>query len=176
MREIKFRYVYKGSRGICSLAYMLEHIENCEVMESNEDCELLAKNQQTGLKDKSGVEIYEGDLLNICYTSGSGEWIHDGIYEAFISDLEGIVFKFIAMLWDSHGYNQYPMQMRLSTKNILGTIYSGDRSFLYVRDEYVPSPEEKFQFPFNQEKELAFHSRHFEIIGNIYENPELLEK
>ena len=179
MRDIKFRVWHKEN------AEMV-YFDNDRVKKDQYQASYLASllagdfgdvlQQYTGLKDKYGVEIYEGDTLNICFTSGSGEYIHDGVYVAETSLLKGVVFNFKALLWSSHGYNQYPIRMELSGSNGAGTIYSKDRPYLYAEDQYKPSVDIDRQFPFNEEKELSFHSRYFEVIGNIYENPELLEK
>src|SRR5690625_343596 len=73
--------------------------------------------QYTGLKDKNGREIYEGDILEIKHLMGceTGE----------------LIFKYGAFLFDDGGYS-----------------YLGDH---LANSEYI------------------------KVIGNIYENPELLE-
>ena len=64
MREIKFRVWDKESKEMLSdvslwnddfTSYLNEHIEYLQ-----DKCELM---QYTGLKDKNGVEIYEGDII-----------------------------------------------------------------------------------------------------------------
>lgn len=88
---------------------------------ADEDVEFM---QSTGLKDKKGVEIYEGDILKL-----------NAIFLA--PD-------------DKIGYLEY------SPKYGYSIIFEGNRLY---RQEYWAST----------------NKLNYEVIGNIYENPELLE-
>lgn len=184
-RTIKFRAFNKRLKQMF-MVYSIDFDAGLVFCESEEDTrhtfgmidvELL---QLTGLQDKNGVDIYEGDVLNICFTSDSGEYAHDGVYVASIDKLRGINFRFHELLWVSYGYNQYPSRKDLNTSNDLGTIFvyspNENRAFLYVSDQYATKVNGARDFPFNDEKELSFHSRYFEVIGDKYSNPELLEQ
>ena len=87
---------------------------------------LHAKRMYTGLKDKEGREIYEGDIVHYKCKSGSLSWDMNGEIK-----WDGCVWKY----WNF----------------ILGQNMPG----VYPEDE---------------------NQRYLEVIGNIYENPELLEK
>jgi len=124
-RIYKFR-AWDKIRKKMSMPFTLEDIDDCVI--SNQmcdgkyyrlfDCEIL---QYTGLKDKNGKEIYEGDIIRANFADIKYKEIKE--------------FKSEVMF----GYGQF---------------YVCDNSIVYpVFDIFA----------------------HIEIIGNIYENPELLE-
>ena len=99
-----------------------------------EDIEPQTIGQFTGLKDKNGKEIYEGDVLKQVKKS-SREGCESSSYDK--NNFE-VVFK----------YGSFWLQRPYSDS-------------VYIRD-----------FP-NIDEFVGFEC--FEIVGNIYENPELLE-
>lgn len=123
MREIKFRAWHNGLEKMIYDNFLTQN--TVHFFES----EPITMMQYTGLKDKNGKEIYEGDIIKSFYPA----WEELGIKypkEEYITDV----------IWDNGEYR---------TK---------DFSPLYVHVD-------------NEEANVSC-----EIIGNIYENPELLEK
>ncbi len=128
MRDIKIKYYYKNSTGeIISKVFDLDVDVSMAIGSiyltipyEMRDYEIIGRVQYTGLKDKSGVEIYEGDVV---------ELENNFIAEVEISPLNGVEFK------------------------------SRNRNY---RDEFA--------------SEYGNYIGNFpcEVIGNIYENPELL--
>ena len=125
MREIKFRVwntetnkmiVNVKEMGVFALQSIYS-IDEFLVIPTNEKYPLM---QYTGLKDKNGVEIYEGDIVNIRGgTFYQGYWEIDEIFE---------------VVYDKYG-------------------------FLLKNKDY---------------KESFCIAEEIKVIGNIYENPELL--
>lgn len=101
--------------------------------------------QSTGLHDKNGKEIFEGDILKF-----NDEW-DDYCYEGYVDgSTEGINFVEI---------------IRETTCFTFGKFRTSDSSLLYfMRDEYL-----------SFEDLITDKDFEFEVVGNIYENPELLE-
>lgn len=93
MREIKFRAWDKNTNSMTDVTTLDFGTSGAECMVDSSginldikgECELM---QYTGLKDKNGVEIYEGDYVNV---TGEGEhlfssevkWFGDRGYPAF---------------------------------------------------------------------------------------------
>jgi len=136
-REIEFRAWNKAKKfmdtawcidwehgQVCHRSHDVSQLENCILM------------QYTGLKDKNGKEIYEGDIIYWEIDNGVG--IES--YTAIVKWSENLV---------EEGWNQ-------TYKWLVG--YTGN----YYRGSY-----DELSTP-------AAYNDALQIIGNIYENPELL--
>ena len=129
MREIKFRAWDKQFNEMASIIclnigdYSEDHIlkTKSRPYTYNQQFHNITLMQFTGLKDKNGKEIYEGDILKI-----------NGFYDGLYNTLE--------VRWIKNGFKCVGL---INEKAVCETVY-----------------------------DYGFHE---EIIGNIYENPELLE-
>jgi len=134
MREIKFRawdfqnnsmfypheiYFDGGLKNIGALDAMANYIENGRPR--------FVLMQYTGLKDKNGKEIYEGDIIVV-------RVLHDGD----------------ECCWDNEKQEPIP--------------------------QLVKWDERRCSFDFGHASRICYYPHHFEVIGNIFENPELLKK
>ena len=96
--------------------------------------------QYTGLKDKNGKRIFEGDILKTC--NGAWEWMHEDSYDIRVSVVGFEDGSFVLDdTYSSDGYNELSC----------------------VHEEYACSNGEYEDYVI------------FEVIGNIYDNPELLK-
>jgi uncharacterized phage protein (TIGR01671 family) len=119
MREIKFR-AWDGENMMCNLdSINLEELRLGVFSEDGETHKPATYMQYTGLKDKNGKEIYEGDIVKVNNRSS--------LYEV-VWETSGAYFRVKSQLSDS-GFA------------------------FHVLDQY---------------------NDRLEVIGNIYENPELL--
>jgi len=142
MRQLKFKYYFENIRysGLYTQVFTLEEISNGYVKEFiNDHVEYKEKHisQFSGLLDKQGVEIYEGDIISsleryYCDRSNR-DWV-------------GIIKE-----------NNY-----------------GGLALTYEDDSY-PDEFGELMEPVNDPQTASFLIQSCEVIGNIYENPDLLE-
>jgi uncharacterized phage protein (TIGR01671 family) len=175
MRELKFSCMWSDGKSWMDLRYTLDEMCNGKHWDDLSDQPMLKKfvhkhtRQYTGLKDVNGVEIYEGDILNVFFTSNNGEHIHDCIYQVFKGELGGVELRYKSLLWESSGWNQYTLQTTLCERySRLSEDYL-NRGRLMLAESYGENHITRDRWKETDE------SRYFKVIGNIYENKELIK-
>jgi len=158
MRDIKFRawnkvhkcmddFFFIQSNGVIhESANKTYDTPNTEIEESPN----LIIMQYTGLKDKNGVEIYEGDVLNF-------DWRLQETNELYASDYENI--KGLVLFENSKFIVRYfnkSMSFDLSGINQATFERFWRETYVFAKDDY-------------------FKMSGFEVVGNIYQNPELIK-
>lgn len=112
-------------------------------MVSAEDLVLM---QSTGLVDKNGKEIFEGDILK--FNDEWNEYCHEGYVDGSVE-----------------GVNYVEVVKGEACFEFGKTRYPESSLFIYMEDEHLSFAE------LVKDKDFGF-----EIVGNVYENPELLEE
>lgn len=160
-REIKFRAWVKDRKAIFEVilinyvtkkvSYLLErvgHLLNI-VHEEFNDIELM---EYTGLKDMGGKEIYEGDIL-------------------LSSDENGIFLISIDFGYPNIEYSNMLTGFQIKTEIIL----SNSQYFEYFSNNLIELIS-KYNIPMKEDNNAKYISDGWWILGNIYENPELLKE
>lgn len=101
--------------------------------------------QSTGLKDKNGKEIFEGDVLK--FNDAWEDYCHEGYVDG---EIEGV--NYVEIQSESTGF------IFCKTK------YPDSSLFYYANEEHLTFQEILTDIDFE-----------FEIVGNVYTNPELAE-
>lgn len=124
--------------------------------------------QYTGLKDKNGKEIYEGDILKTTERQFKSEW---PAYDAELEKETEILFV-AEFIEGGYGFKNHFNKENLEGYARHTTIY-GNQYRWYFSDGKTRAFAHFNHHDFARRDFVEYNN--FEVIGNIYENPELLK-
>lgn len=159
MRENKFRAWHKKCKVMSEVYNTLVgeiefHNKNYEFYNRNwvyeNEHDDIIEMQYTGLKDKNGKEIYEGDVVRIVEDNRMG-----GIYLGAIKYLGN---------WGVYGFNMLDAKV-IETRDF------GEKAMGFLMKEFGNCFTLAEAFKYGDKSNFSI-----EVIGNIYENQELLIK
>ena len=159
MRDLEFRawdIITQRHYAVCGLDFNDDgklsevYLSGIQIDESNPNANVRKPSdviieQSTGLKDKNGKEIYDGDILE------------------FDNDFDDSARRYVPYFDEklaAFGFRIYGYQDYISESG--SEEFESEMSLIGEIENY-------------EREEIIFYTEHISIIGNIHENPELLE-